>query len=154
MGGSGGSSVVTAAMRALPVGVPKVCVSTVLPVIPRRMLGIKCGYDSFDCRCVALIGISRIIISRAAGAICGMVSNEPPFLEDERRVIAASMFGNTTDCVNTCVKLLEARGFEVLVFHATGSGGRTMESLISDGLVDAVLDITTTEWADELWRYI
>ena len=151
MGGSGGSSVVTAAMRALPVGVPKVCVSTVACGDTSAYVGDKDVVMIPSIVDVSGINrISRIIISRAAGAICGMVSNEPPFLEDERRVIAASMFGNTTDCVNTCVKLLEARGFEVLVFHATGSGGRTMESLISDGLVDAVLDITTTEWADEL----
>ena len=151
MGGSGGSSVVTAAMRALPVGVPKVCVSTVASGDTSAYVGDKDVVMIPSIVDVSGINrISRIIISRAAGAICGMVSNEPPFLEDERRVIAASMFGNTTDCVNTCVKLLEARGFEVLVFHATGSGGRTMESLISDGLVDAVLDITTTEWADEL----
>ena len=151
MGGSGGSSVVTSAMRALPVGLPKVCVSTVASGDTSAYVGDKDVVMIPSIVDVSGINrISRIIISRAAGAICGMVSNEPPFLEDERRVIAASMFGNTTDCVNTCVKLLEARGFEVLVFHATGSGGRTMESLISDGLVDAVLDITTTEWADEL----
>ena len=151
MGGSGGSSVVTSAMRALPVGLPKVCVSTVASGDTSAYVGDKDVVMIPSIVDVSGINrISRIIISRAAGAICGMVSHEPPFLEDERPVIAASMFGNTTDCVNTCVKLLEAHGFEVLVFHATGSGGRTMESLIRDGLVDGVLDITTTEWADEL----
>jgi uncharacterized protein (UPF0261 family) len=94
--------------------------------------------------------VSRIIYTRAAGAICGMIEAEPPAATDERPVIAASMFGNTTECVNECVKRLSEHGYEVLVFHAVGTGGRTMESLVADGLVDAVLDITTTEWADEV----
>ncbi len=151
MGGSGGSSVVTSAMRALPIGIPKVCVSTVASGDTSAFVGDKDVVMIPSIVDVAGINrISRIVISRAAGAVCGMVSHVPPVVEDERRVIAASMFGNTTECVNTCTKLLESRGFEVLIFHATGSGGRTMESLISDGLVDGVLDITTTEWADEL----
>ncbi|MEE3233878.1 MAG: Tm-1-like ATP-binding domain-containing protein [Candidatus Latescibacterota bacterium] len=151
MGGSGGSSVVTSAMRALPIGIPKVCVSTVASGDTSAFVGDKDVVMIPSIVDVAGINrISRIVISRAAGAICGMVSHAPPVVEDKRRVIAASMFGNTTECVNTCVELLESRGFEVLVFHATGSGGRTMESLIGDGLVDGVLDITTTEWADEL----
>src|SRR5258708_20553940 len=64
--------------------------------------------------------------------------------------MTAWMFGNTTDCVNRCAKILSDKGFEVLIFHATGAGGRAMETLVADGLVEAVLDITTTEWADEL----
>jgi uncharacterized protein (UPF0261 family) len=92
--------------------------------------------------------ISRIIFTRAAGAICGMVDAEPKAAADEKPIITASMFGNTTECVNACMAALTAEGFEVLVFHATGTGGRTMESLVREGLVDAVLDITTTEWAD------
>ena len=79
-----------------------------------------------------------------------MVESEPPVVADDRPIIAATMFGNTTDCVNACAGALDARGYEVLVFHATGTGGRTMESLVAEGLVDAVLDITTTEWADEV----
>jgi len=151
MGGSGGSSVVTSAMRALPIGIPKVCVSTVASGDTSAFVGDKDVVMIPSIVDVAGINrISRIMISRAAGAICGMVSHVPPVVGDERRVIAASMFGNTTDCVNACVELLEARGFEVLVFHATGTGGRTMETLISDGLIDGVLDVTTTEWADEL----
>lgn len=93
--------------------------------------------------------VSRTIFSRAAGAICGMVGVGVAS-EDDRPVIVASMFGNTTDCVNAAIPLLEKQGFEVLVFHATGTGGRAMESLIESGLVAGVLDITTTEWADEL----
>jgi uncharacterized protein (UPF0261 family) len=92
--------------------------------------------------------ISRIIFSRAAGAICGMVETDIPESSEDRPVIAVSMFGNTTPCVNACVADLTTQAYEVLVFHATGTGGKTMESLIREGLVDAVLDITTTEWAD------
>src|SRR5258705_5648837 len=93
--------------------------------------------------------ISREILTRAAGAICGMVEAEVQAGGD-KPVIAASQFGNTTACVDHARKLLEREGYEVLVFHATGAGGRTMESLIESGLVTGVLDITTTEWADEL----
>ena len=94
--------------------------------------------------------ISRVIFTRAAGAICGMVEAEPAPAGDDKPIVVASMFGNTTECVNACSETLSASGYEVLVFHATGTGGRTMESLIDEGLVDAVLDITTTEWADEV----
>src|SRR5688500_19228356 len=69
---------------------------------------------------------------------------------EDKPIIAASMFGNTTACVDACREMLSERGYEVLVFHATGTGGRTMESLVAEGLVDAVLDITTTEWADQI----
>jgi uncharacterized protein (UPF0261 family) len=100
--------------------------------------------------------ISRPILTRAAGAICGMVEVESLALRGEsggsadKPVIVASQFGNTTDCVNHARQILEAAGYEVLVFHATGTGGLTMESLIESGLVAGVLDVTTTEWADEL----
>jgi len=93
--------------------------------------------------------ISRQILTRAAGAICGMVEAKPPAAED-KPIIVASQFGNTTECVTRARQLLEKQGYEVLVFHATGVGGRTMESLIESGMVAGVLDITTTEWADEL----
>jgi uncharacterized protein (UPF0261 family) len=93
--------------------------------------------------------ISRMIYSNAAGAMCGMVANESP-PADDKPVIAVTMFGNTTRAVNHAKGVLEAAGFEVLVFHATGTGGRQMESLIEAGLISAVLDLTTTEWADEL----
>jgi uncharacterized protein (UPF0261 family) len=93
--------------------------------------------------------ISRAVFARAAGAIAGMVEAEVPFGAD-KPLIAASMFGNTTPCVEAARKLLEQAGYEVLVFHATGTGGKTMESLIEAGLIAGVLDVTTTEWADEL----
>jgi uncharacterized protein (UPF0261 family) len=149
MGGSGGSSVVTAAMRALPVGVPKVCISTVAGGNTAPYVGLK---DITLIPSIADVAglnrISRIILSRAAGAIVGMASAEVPDASADRPIIAASMFGNTTECVDRCRRLLDERGYEVLVFHATGTGGRTMESLIDEGLIDACLDITTTEWAD------
>jgi len=94
--------------------------------------------------------ISRVIFSRAAGAIVGMVGVELPTVADDRPILVASMFGNTTECVDMCREALDKEGYEVLVFHATGTGGKTMESLVDEGLVDAVLDITTTEWADEI----
>jgi uncharacterized protein (UPF0261 family) len=151
MGGSGGSTVVTAAMRALPVGVPKVCVSTVASGDTSGYVGLSDVTLIPSIADVAGINrISRLIYSRAAGAICGMVETEISAVTDERPVIAASMFGNTTQCVDACSKSLTESGYEVLVFHATGVGGRTMESLVDEGLVDAVLDITTTEWADEV----
>jgi uncharacterized protein (UPF0261 family) len=92
--------------------------------------------------------ISRVLLARAAGAICGMV--EPPADAQSKPLIAASMFGNTTQCVNAAKKILEDAGYEVLVFHATGTGGRIMESLIESRMFAGVLDVTTTEWADEL----
>jgi len=151
MGGSGGSSVVTAAMRALPVGVPKVCVSTVASGDTSPYVGAKDVTLIPSIVDVAGINrISRVIFARAAGAICGMVEAVPPQAADDRPIIVASMFGNTTECVDACVETLSESGYEVLVFHATGTGGKTMESLVDEGLVDAVLDITTTEWADEV----
>jgi len=151
MGGSGGSSVITAAMRVLPVGVPKLCVSTVASGETSAFVGAKDVVLYPSITDVAGVNrISQVIFSRAAGAIVGMVSAPMPAEVDDRPIIVASMFGNTTECVDACRAALDAEGYEVLVFHATGTGGRTMESLIDEGLVDAVLDITTTEWADEV----
>ena len=151
MGGSGGSSVITAAMRALPTGVPKVCVSTVAGGDVHAYVGTKDITMIPSVVDVAgLNRISRTIFTRAAGAIVGMVRAVAPLSADDKPVVAASMFGNTTQCVDACRQLLESAGYEVLTFHATGVGGRTMESLIDEGFVDACLDITTTEWADEL----
>jgi uncharacterized protein (UPF0261 family) len=151
MGGSGGASVITAAMRALPLGVPKVCVSTIAGGDVAPYVGTKDVALIPSITDVAGVNrISRMIMTRAAGAIVGMVRATPEPSATDRPIIAASMFGNTTACVDACRTHLEAAGYEVLVFHATGAGGRTMESLIDEGLVDACLDITTTEWADEL----
>jgi uncharacterized protein (UPF0261 family) len=151
MGGSGGTSVITSAMRVLPTGVPKVCVSTVAGGDVHAYVGVKdITLIPSVVDVAGLNRISRTIYSQAAGAIVGMVRADTRKTADDRSVIAASMFGNTTQCVNACRELLEASGYEVLTFHATGVGGRTMESLIDEGLIDACLDITTTEWADEL----
>jgi uncharacterized protein (UPF0261 family) len=151
MGGSGGASVITAAMRALPLGVPKVCVSTVAGGDVSPYVGVKDITMMPSVTDVAGVNrLSRTIFTRAAGAIVGMVKAAPKPAAADRPLIAASMFGNTTQCVDVCRQLLDSAGYEVLVFHATGVGGRTMESLIDEGLVDACLDITTTEWADEL----
>jgi uncharacterized protein (UPF0261 family) len=149
MGGSGGTSVVTAAMRALPIGVPKVCVTTVAGGNTAPYVGLK---DIMLIPSIADVAglnrVSRTILTRAAGAIVGMTSVTIAESADDRPIIAASMFGNTTECVDRCRAKLVDAGYEVLVFHATGTGGRTMEALIDEGFVDACLDITTTEWAD------
>ena len=155
MGGSGGSSIIASAMRALPIGVPKVLVSTVASGdVSFYVRGKDITMIPSIVDVAGLNRISRMIYARAAGAICGMVQNEPVRRGQDRPIITASMFGNTTDCVGACSKSLKEKGFEVLVFHATGAGGRAMETLVSDGLVEAVLDITTTEWADELCQGI
>jgi uncharacterized protein (UPF0261 family) len=151
MGGTGGTAVVTSAMRALPVGVPKVCLSTVASGDVSAYVGTKDVTMIPSIVDIAGINrISRIMFLRAAGAICGMVETDIPRAEEEKPVITVSMFGNTMPCVNACVKELSQEGYELLVFHATGTGGKIMESLVSEGLVDAVLDITTTEWADTI----
>jgi uncharacterized protein (UPF0261 family) len=151
MGGSGGSAIIASAMRALSIGVPKVLVSTVASGdVSFYVRGKDITVIPSIVDVAGLNRISRLIYSRAAGAICGMVECAPPKASEDRPIITASMFGNTTECVNACARSLKARGFEVLVFHATGAGGRAMETLVADGLVEAVLDITTTEWADEL----
>jgi uncharacterized protein (UPF0261 family) len=150
LGGGGGTSICTSGMRALPIGFPKLMVSTLASGNTAQYVGVKDIVMMPSIVDVAgLNRISRPILTRAAGAICGMVEATVPAATD-KPVIVASQFGNTTDCVNHARKILEAKGYEVLVFHATGTGGRTMESLIEAGLVTGVLDITTTEWADEL----
>ncbi|MGB8167481.1 MAG: Tm-1-like ATP-binding domain-containing protein [Chthoniobacteraceae bacterium] len=154
LGGGGGTAIATAGMRALPLGFPKLMVSTLASGNTAQYVGVKDIVMMPSIVDVAgLNRISRMILSRASGAICGMVESAvaPEQLTGEDRpIIVASMFGNTTDCVQHAKKILENAGFEVLVFHATGIGGRTMESLIESGLVAGVLDVTTTEWADEL----
>ncbi|MGC9468397.1 MAG: Tm-1-like ATP-binding domain-containing protein [Anaerolineae bacterium] len=149
MGGSGGTSIATAGMRVLPVGVPKVMVSTVGGGDVSAYTGTR--DITFMPSIVDVAGInsiSRRIYANAAGAIAGMVKAEAPALVEERPLVAASMFGNTTVCVDRAREVVEKKGYEVLVFHATGTGGRTMEALIADGYIDGSLDITTTELAD------
>jgi uncharacterized protein (UPF0261 family) len=151
MGGSGGTAIATEAMRALPVGVPKLMVSTIVGGDVSSYVGTK---DITMMPSVVDIAglnqISRCIYSNAAGAIVGMVEQEKPIALAEKPLITASMFGNTTQAINHARELLESQGYEVLVFHATGVGGRTMESLIESGFITANLDLTTTELADEV----
>jgi uncharacterized protein (UPF0261 family) len=151
LGGSAGTTIATAAMRALPYGFPKVMVSTLASGDVRPYVGITdiCMMPSV-LDIAGLNHVSRRIISNAAGAICGMVAAETVFAPDQKPAIAATMFGVTTPCVTAARHILEERGYEVLVFHATGTGGQAMEKLIEDGAFRAVLDITTTELADEL----
>lgn len=150
LGGSGGSSLVTRAMRELPVGVPKLMVSTVASGDTRPYVGesdVTMMYSVVD-----MAGINRIsarILSNAASAIAGMAKAEVPEV-GERPLVGATMFGVTTPCVDAARGRLEALGYEVLVFHATGAGGRSMEALVRDGFITAVLDTTTTELADDL----
>jgi uncharacterized protein (UPF0261 family) len=151
MGGSGGTSIATTAMRTLPVGVPKVMVSTMSGGDVSAYTGTR--DITFMPSIVDVAGInsiSRAIYTNAAGAIAGMVKMEAPQAADEKALITASMFGNTTKSVDHARGILEENGYEVLVFHATGTGGKTMESLISDGYIKGSLDITTTELADEV----
>lgn len=151
MGGSGGTSIATTAMRTLPVGVPKVMVSTVGGGDVSAYTGAKDVVFIPSIVDVAGINsISRAIYTNAAGAIAGMVKMEKPEAGEEKPLITASMFGNTTKAVDHARGILEAQGYEVLVFHATGTGGKTMESLIADGYIAASLDITTTELADQV----
>jgi len=151
LGGSAGTTIGTAAMRALPVGVPKVMVSTLASGDTRPYVDTKdlCMLHSV----VDVAGINRLsrrILGNAAAAIAGMVTAPEPPAADDRPLIGATMFGVTTPCVTRARELLEAAGYEVLVFHATGTGGRAMEDLVRGGYLVGVLDITTTELADEL----
>jgi uncharacterized protein (UPF0261 family) len=150
LGGSGGSAIATAAMRALPVGVPKLMVSTLASGDTRAYVGavdITMMYSVVDI--AGINSVSGRIIANAAAAIAGMASAKPPTIES-KPLIAASMFGVTTPCVTHARALLEERGYEVLVFHATGTGGQSMERLAGEGFLVGMLDVTTTELADDL----
>ena len=150
LGGSGGTSIATTAMQALPIGFPKVMVSTMASGDVAPYVGVKDITMMYSVVDVAgLNRISRQVFCNAVGAICGMVEQTLPEAED-KPLITASMFGVTTPCVTAVREKLEAAGYEVLVFHATGSGGRAMEALIDGGFITGVADITTTEWCDEL----
>jgi uncharacterized protein (UPF0261 family) len=150
LGGSGGSSIATRAMRALPVGVPKLMVSTVASGDTRPYVGavdVTMMYSVVD-----IAGVNRVsarIMANAAGAIAGMVGAGVPQLAD-KPLVGASLFGVTTPCVTRARERLEELGYEVLVFHATGAGGQSLEALVHGGFLAGVLDTTTTELADEL----
>src|SRR5690606_28279763 len=137
-------------MRELPVGVPKLMVSTLASGNTRPYVGetdITMMYSVVDI--AGLNRLSRRILANAAGALCGVLEQEGPPAEDHP-IVAATMFGVTTPCVDRVRARLEEAGYEPLVFHATGTGGRAMEKLIDAGFVVAVADMTTTEWCDEV----
>lgn len=150
LGGGAGTNIATAAMRKLPLGVPKVMVSTLASsdvsafVRDKDILMLNSVVDV-----AGLNRISRQIFANAVGAICGMVEQTVD-ISTEKPLIAATMFGVTTPCVIRFRDVMEEAGYEVVIFHASGSGGRAMESLISEGFFDGVADFTTTEIADEV----
>ena len=149
-GGSGNTAIATAAMRALPVGVPKLMVSTMAAGDTRDYIG---GSDIALMASVTdvagLNSISARILANAAAAMAAMVAVEPPELGDAKPLIGATMFGVTTPCATRARGEPEARGYEVLVFHATGTGGKAMEVLVDAGFLAGVLDATTTELCDD-----
>ncbi len=154
LGGSAGTTIGTTAMRALPFGVPKLMVSTLASGQVKQWVGVS---DILMLNSVVDISglnrISRTVLANAAAAMIGMVKGSGVRGQrsgESKPVVAATMFGVTTPCVEAARRVVEKQGYEVLVFHATGTGGMTMESFIRDGLIQGVLDITTTELADEL----
>jgi uncharacterized protein (UPF0261 family) len=155
IGGSGGASLAAPAMQALPIGVPKLIVSTMAAGDTRPYVGesdIAMLYPVVDI--AGLNRLSRQVLGNAAAAMAGMVrgatTGRAGLGDDERPLIGATMFGVTTPCVTAARERLERLGYEVLVFHATGTGGRAMEGLVRSGFLAGVLDVTTTELADEL----
>ncbi len=151
LGGSAGTTIGTTAMQAVPVGVPKIMVSTLAsgdtsPYVQSKDICMM--YSVVDI--AGINRLSRQILANAAGAIVGMVNAEAPAATADKPLIAATMFGVTTPCVTKAREVLEAAGYEVLVFHATGTGGQAMEDLVKGGFLAGVLDATTTELADEL----
>lgn len=151
IGGSGGTALATPAMRQLPLGVPKVMVSTmasgdVSPYVGTSdIVMIPSVVDA-----EGLNDISKVIFSNAANAVVGMVQNRKEIESDGKPLLAATMFGVTTPCVKAAEEYLHEQGYDVLVFHATGTGGKCMEALIDQGFIKGVLDLTTTEWCDEV----
>jgi len=151
LGGSGGTAIASQAMRELPVGVPKLVVSTMASGDTRPYVGavdVTLMYSVVDI--AGLNPISERILGNAAAAAAGMAKAHGPQAEPEKPLVGATMFGVTTPSVTEARKCLEELGYEVLVFHATGTGGQSMEALIRSGFITASLDITTTELADEL----
>ena len=150
-GGSGNTAIATAAMQALPVGVPKLMVSTMAAGDTTDYVGgVDVALMPSVTDVAGLNSISARILANAAAAMAGMVLAPEPQLEGGRPLVGATMFGVTTPCVTAAREQLERRGYEVLIFHATGTGGRAMEALVDGGLLAGVLDVTTTELCDDL----
>ena len=146
------TKIITSAMRALPIGIPKVMISTVAAGDISALVGVKdiLMFPSI----VDISGLNRVskaVFRQAVGAVCGMMQMESEEPRGQKPVITITLFGQTKPCVDRCREALERKGYEVLVFHATGTGGRTMEAMVEDGYVQAVLDITPTEVADALY---
>lgn len=151
MGGTGGSSIAGNVMQALPVGVPKILVSTVAAGDVSPYVGVKDIMMMYSIVDVAgLNNVLKEVLTNASLAIAGIVKNKKPIPKSTKPLIGATMFGVTTPCVTKAREYLESKGYEVVVFHATGSGGRSMEGLTESGYFVGILDITTTEWCDEL----
>lgn len=151
LGGSGGSTITSHSMRSLPLGIPKVLVSTLVSSSAASFVGES--DIALFASVVDIAGVNSIsskIIANAADAMIGMLSGRPIDVVSSKKLIAASMFGVTTQCVTDARRELESHGYEVITFHMTGSGGKSMESLIFQGFFDAVLDVTTTELCDEI----
>ncbi|OYP29381.1 Tm-1-like ATP-binding domain-containing protein [Rhodopirellula sp. MGV] len=150
LGGSGGTSLITQAMRALPIGLPKLMVSTVAS--GNTAPYVDCSDITMMFSVVDVAGlnvVSKAVFANAAGAIVGMVRRNG--IERARKqTLAMTMFGVTTPCVTSVREAFEMSGYDCLVFHATGTGGRAMERLVGSGMIDGVLDITTTEVADQI----
>lgn len=151
LGGSGGTSLVTPCMRLLPLGIPKVMVSTMASGDVSRYVGTS---DILMMPSIVdVAGINRIssqVLTHAVHAIVGMVEHSNTDITAKKPLIVATMYGVTTPCIMKAKEYLEQKGYEVIIFHASGTGGKIMESLIKSGIVDGVLDITTTEWIDEI----
>jgi uncharacterized protein (UPF0261 family) len=151
MGGGGGTYIALSAMREIPLGMPKLCLSTLATKDLTRQIGHKDITLMPSVVDVAgLNSILKVLVKQAAAAICAMAGSAELSGLSPRGNIAISMFGNTTPCVDQCTELLRKEGYEVLAFHANGVGGKAMEALVSEGCFEAVLDITTTELADDL----
>ncbi len=151
IGGSGGTSLIARAMRALPIGLPKVLVSTVASGNTEPYVG--CSDILLMPSVVDIAGLNRVsrpLLANAAHALAGMVRQKADFATETRTTLGMTMFGVTTPCVTQARQSLERSGNECLVFHATGTGGRAMEKLAGDGFLQGMLDITTTEVADEI----
>lgn len=151
MGGGGGTYIALFAMQEIPMGIPKLCLTTLAAKDLSRQIGNKdITLMSSVVDVAGLNSIIKLLVDQAAAAICAMANVHTSAKVAASGSIAISMFGNTTICVDKCTELLKEQGYEVLAFHATGVGGKTMEALIREGCFDAVLDITTTELADDL----
>jgi uncharacterized protein (UPF0261 family) len=151
LGGSGGTTVISAAMRTLPLGLPKVMVSTLASGNVSGFVGTKDIYIANSVTDIAgLNRVSRQLIANAANAIAGMALGAAALpVQNHRPLVAITMFGITTPGVLRIVHRLEQHQFETIVFHAVGSGGRSMEEMIDEGLIDGVIDYTTSEPTDD-----